>query len=62
MVDRVKAFLAVELSTGQMVEDVKLAVEGKAPVHFYGRCGGVVPGGAELVAEYEKILAGGAQS
>ena len=62
MVDRAKAFLAVELSTGQMVEDVKLAVEGKAPVHFYGRCGGVVPGGAELVAEYEKILAGGAQS
>ena len=62
MADRAKAFLAVELSTGQMVEDVKLAVEGRAPVHFYGRCGGVVPGGGELVAEYEKILAGGAQS
>ena len=34
--------------TGQMVEDVRLAVEGTAPVHFYGRCGGMVPGGAEL--------------
>ena len=60
--DRAKAFLAVELSTGQMVEDVKLAVEGRAPVHFYGRCGGMVPGGTELIAEYEKILAEGAQS
>ena len=56
-----RRFLAVELSTGQMVEDVQLAVCGKAPVHFYGRCGGMVPGGKELVAEYEKILEGGKQ-
>jgi pyruvate/2-oxoacid:ferredoxin oxidoreductase alpha subunit len=59
MAPRVKAFLAVELSTGQMVEDVKLAVEGRAPVHFYGRSGGMVPAGAELHAEYTRILAGG---
>jgi len=52
-------FLSVELSTGQMVEDVRLAVEGKAPVHFYGRCGGMVPGAGELLAEYDKILEGG---
>jgi pyruvate/2-oxoacid:ferredoxin oxidoreductase alpha subunit len=56
-----RRFLAVELSTGQMVEDVQLAVNGKAPVHFYGRCGGMVPGGKELVAEYVKILEGGQQ-
>jgi len=62
MAQRVKAFLAVELSTGQMVEDVRLAVEGTAPVHFYGRCGGMVPAGAELMNEYRKILAGGEQS
>jgi pyruvate/2-oxoacid:ferredoxin oxidoreductase alpha subunit len=55
-------FLAVELSTGQMVEDVQLAVNGRAPVHFYGRCGGMVPGGAELLAEYEKIMEGGQSS
>lgn len=55
-------FLAVELSTGQMVEDVRLAVAGKAPVHFYGRCGGMVPGGQELVQEYRRILSGEAQS
>lgn len=52
-------FLSVELSTGQMVEDVKLAVNGRAPVHFYGRCGGMVPGAEELLAEYDKILEGG---
>jgi len=57
-----KAFLAVELSTGQMVEDVKLAVEGRAPVHFYGRCGGMVPGSNELLDEYRRILAEGTQS
>ncbi|KAB2952515.1 3-methyl-2-oxobutanoate dehydrogenase subunit VorB [Heliorestis acidaminivorans] len=48
------AFLAVELSTGQMVEDVRLAVEGRSPVHFYGRCGGVVPDPKEIL---EKIVA-----
>ena len=38
-----KIFLTVEMSCGQMVEDVKLAVSGKAPVLFYGRSGGGVP-------------------
>ncbi len=52
-------FLSVELSTGQMVEDVRLAVNGRAPVHFYGRCGGNVPSGDELLAEYDRILEGG---
>jgi len=58
--DRVKHVLAVELSTGQMVEDVQLAVEGHCPVHFYGRCGGMVPGGKEILDQYRNILAGGA--
>lgn len=57
--ERDVSFLSVELSTGQMVEDVRLAIEGRAPVHFYGRCGGSVPGGEELLAEYDKILEGG---
>ena len=38
-----KKFLTVEMSCGQMVEDVKLAVNGKADVDFYGRAGGGVP-------------------
>ncbi|MBM7865197.1 3-methyl-2-oxobutanoate dehydrogenase subunit VorB [Heliobacterium gestii] len=37
------SFLTVELSTGQMVEDVRLAIEGRQPVEFYGRTGGMVP-------------------
>lgn len=53
--DHVKDFLAVELSTGQMVEDVKLSVNGKKPVNFYGRCGGVVITTEELVEQIEKL-------
>ena len=39
---RVKGFLSVEMSAGQMIEDVRLAVEGRAPVYHYGRMGGVI--------------------
>lgn len=46
--EHVKGILTFELSTGQMVEDVRLAVEGRTPVDFYGRPGGVVPTPAEL--------------
>jgi hypothetical protein len=45
--------MAVELSTGQMVEDVRLAVEGSRPVWFYGRAGGNLPSVEELLAEIE---------
>ncbi len=45
-----KFFLASEMSTGQMVEDVRLAVNGQRPVYFYGRSGGNVPAPAEIVA------------
>lgn len=41
--DKIKAVLVVELSAGQMCEDVRLAVNGKVPVHFLGRVGGGVP-------------------
>ncbi|UCC98298.1 MAG: 3-methyl-2-oxobutanoate dehydrogenase subunit VorB [Phycisphaerales bacterium] len=41
--DELRIFLVVEMSNGQMVEDVRLAVSGKAPVVFYGRPGGGVP-------------------
>ncbi|NOX97250.1 MAG: 3-methyl-2-oxobutanoate dehydrogenase subunit VorB [Nitrospirae bacterium] len=52
---RAKALLTVEMSAGQMVEDVKLAGEGKCPVHFYGRMGGGVPTAEEILAEIRKI-------
>jgi len=59
--DHAAAFLAVEMSNGQMVEDVRLAVNGKKPVHFFGRTGGIVPAKAEIIAEVKKILGGGRQ-
>lgn len=40
---KVKGMLTVELNAGQMVEDVRLAVNGKVPVEHYGRLGGIVP-------------------
>ncbi len=41
--DKVKAFISVELSMGQMIEDVRLAVNGKAPVTLCNRSGGMIP-------------------
>jgi len=55
--ERVRALLAVEMSAGQMVEDVRLAVEGRAPVFFYGRLGGVVPTPPEVLTQIEKVAA-----
>ena len=46
--EQVNNFLVFEMSTGQMLEDVKLAIEGAADVQFYGRPGGVIPTPAEL--------------
>jgi len=54
----VKAFLSVEMSMGQMVEDVRLAVSGKKPVHFYGRTGGMFPTPKAIAEEAKKILGG----
>ena len=51
-----KCFLSVEMSMGQMVEDVRLSVNGKKPVYFYGRTGGMVPEQDAIVAEIEKCL------
>lgn len=56
--DKAKAFLSVEMSTGQMVEDVKLAVNGKKDVFFFGRTGGMVPTPAEIVAKIKEIDGG----
>jgi 2-oxoglutarate ferredoxin oxidoreductase subunit alpha len=48
LADRVKGFLTVEMSAGQMVEDVRLAVNGRVPVAFHGRMGGIVPSPDEV--------------
>ena len=44
------AFLDVEMNMGQMLEDVRLAVAGRAPVEFFGRTGGVIPNPDEVLA------------
>ncbi len=51
-----KPLLCVEMSMGQMVEDVKLSVLGAAPVHFFGRVGGNIPTEEEVFAEAKRIL------
>ncbi|HYL12044.1 MAG TPA: 3-methyl-2-oxobutanoate dehydrogenase subunit VorB [Terriglobales bacterium] len=48
---RVQKVLVIELSNGQMVQDVRLALNGKVPVEFYGRVGGNVPSVEEVQAE-----------
>lgn len=55
---RVSGFLVTEMNSGQMLEDVRLAVKGRVPVEFYGRLGGVVPFTEEILGEIERIAAG----
>lgn len=49
MAPRLRAILVVELSAGQLIEDVRLAVEGRCPVFFHGRTGGMVPAPGEVL-------------
>ncbi|MFP3860341.1 MAG: 3-methyl-2-oxobutanoate dehydrogenase subunit VorB [Bacteroidales bacterium] len=57
MAGQVKGMISVEMSAGQMVEDIKLAVEGKTPVEYYGRMGGIVPSPDEVLeAVKQKFL------
>jgi 2-oxoglutarate ferredoxin oxidoreductase subunit alpha len=59
LLPHLKGILSVEMSAGQMVEDIKLAAEGKVPVEHYGRMGGMIPSPEELVdALKEKIIGG----
>ena len=58
--EKAQAILTVEMSMGQMVDDVRLAVGGRCPVHFFGRTGGIIPTPNEIINELKK-LAGGAK-
>ena len=51
-----KGFMSLELSAGQMIEDVRLAIECKKPVHLYNRMGGNVPSCDEVVEAAKKVL------
>ena len=59
LADQVKGILAVEMSAGQMVEDVRLAVNGKVKVEHYGRFGGMVHSPNEVLEALETKIIGG---
>ena len=53
---KVKGMLSLELNAGQMIEDIRLAVNGAVPVEHFGRLGGIVPGPDEVVAALKEKL------
>ena len=62
LVKRVSGVLVVEMNSGQMLEDVRLAVRGRVPVEFYGRMGGVVPFPDEVLSEIHRMVSDKAPS
>ena len=55
LANQVEFMLTVEMNAGQMVEDVRLAVEGKAPVHFIGRMGGMILSPEDILHKLESV-------
>ena len=53
---KVKGILVTELNAGQMIEDVRLAVNGKVKVEHFGRLGGIVPDPDEIVSALKEKL------
>ena len=56
LTQKTKAFLVVEMNSGQMLEDVRLVVRGRKPVEFFGRMGGVVPFPDEILTEIHRLV------
>jgi 2-oxoglutarate ferredoxin oxidoreductase subunit alpha len=52
---KARAVLVVEMNSGQMLDDVRLAVAGRVPVEFYGRMGGMVPFPEEILGEIKRV-------
>jgi 2-oxoglutarate/2-oxoacid ferredoxin oxidoreductase subunit alpha len=55
LASRVSGILVTEMNSGQMLEDVRLAVRGRTPIRFYGRMGGVVPFPDEILSEIQRM-------
>jgi len=53
--DGCKAVISIEMSMGQMVEDVQLSVQGKTPVSWYGKCGGDIPTPEEVIDAVKEL-------
>jgi len=56
LADKAKGFLVVEMNNGQMLEDINSIVAKRAPIHFYGRMGGMVPYPDEINAAIEEMV------
>jgi len=54
---KAKRVLVVEMNAGQMLEDVRLAVMDKRPIHFFGKMGGIVPLPEDVLDEIKKAMA-----
>ncbi len=59
LASRVKGILCVEMNAGQMIEDVRLSVEGKTKVEHFGRFGGMIPNPDEILNALEQKIIGG---
>lgn len=59
--EKVKAFISVELNMGQMIDDVKLAIDCKRPVYLCNRTGGMLVSPGEVVEKIKQIAEGGAK-
>ena len=57
LIPQLKSIMSVELNTGQMVEDVRLVANGRVPVNFYGRQGGMIPDPEEIYEQFKKSIA-----
>lgn len=55
LASKAKSLLVVEMNSGQMLEDVRLAVNGRTPIEFYGRLGGVIPFPDEILSEIQRL-------
>jgi 2-oxoglutarate/2-oxoacid ferredoxin oxidoreductase subunit alpha len=55
MTGRINEFLVFEMSTGQMLEDVRLAIQGSANIYFYGRPGGIISTPEEIAGEIQRL-------
>lgn len=56
LVKTTQGFLVTEMNTGQMLEDVRMAVKGHVPIEFYGRVGGIVPYPDEILGEIRRLV------
>lgn len=56
--ERARFMLTVEMSCGQMVEDVRLSANGRCPVYFFGRTGGIVPTPKEVLTKLHELIGG----